>query len=182
MQANKAVEGNPPKKRRLSLLPHNYKRIKAKLNVEGKDLYLIRAPAEFDMGQLDGTKLTLDAGTHHITPKEGVGGQYVADVTIDNVKNNPLIAVQSTDEGSVVKGTICIRHSVTVPDPVIPPQACPATHKRFAADLTEHLKQRYVPFGLDIKSEFTATTPKKSKVHRKHRRTIMDQSIVTNEV
>jgi len=45
MEANKE-EGNPPKKRRLSILPHNYKRIKAKLNLEGKALYLIRAPAE----------------------------------------------------------------------------------------------------------------------------------------
>jgi len=66
--------------------------------------------------------------------------------------------VQSTDQGtenrsiwiqlkfvlgSVVKGTISIRHSVTVPDPVIPSQAA---YKR--PDLMQDLKQRYVPFGL----------------------------------
>jgi len=44
MEANE--EANPQKKKRLSSLPRNYKRIKAKLNLEGKDLYLIRAPAE----------------------------------------------------------------------------------------------------------------------------------------
>ena len=46
--------------------------------------------------------------------------------------------------GSVVKGTICMRYRVSVPDPVLPEMTEQVTKRH---EIIKHLKQRYVPFG-----------------------------------
>ena len=52
MDKNNETEANPAKRRRLSSLPQHYKRIKTKLNLEGKDLYLIRTPVDVSHAML----------------------------------------------------------------------------------------------------------------------------------
>lgn len=43
---NSIENATPSKKRRLLSLPDNYKKEKLKLDLEGKDVYMIRAPAD----------------------------------------------------------------------------------------------------------------------------------------
>ncbi|OWF51248.1 hypothetical protein KP79_PYT11194 [Mizuhopecten yessoensis] len=134
--------------------------------VQGKELWLIKAPSDFDMSRLSGQEISLEE-TSHLQTEDVVMDTFPVPGDINGVSYCPILPSKKAEKMSVgilFCGQVHVTTSVevpTLPKVKAPPPKHIATPK--------NLRPRYVPFGANVCAPSFSNFQEKHKKSKKRK-------------
>ncbi|KAK3099371.1 hypothetical protein FSP39_003482 [Pinctada imbricata] len=162
-------------------MPIDSKDLLTARELQGKELYLISVPEDFDIEELNSRTFNKKNNKTDVHTKKGETYEFLSQ-TVNDARYHPVVFNKdnkslSIGTGAEIKGQITITPGMDIPP--LPDIPVPPLVKQ---EIPDGLKIRYQPFGSDdpiIRIEETSTPPKRKKKRKSHLNEEDEQEIMS---